>query len=145
MKKIFFIIAAVVAFVVSASAEIGQPQKVVTSGSGECWAAITNNTTCTFTNAIIDCTQQKDVCFQWTAALSNSGTTANTVTIKESCDKQNWETLTAFTMTPAGTTPVTVVTNITVGAAPYLLVYSINNANANTGYITNQTIRVFLK
>ena len=117
-------------------------QSAATSGA---YAAITNNTTAYPTNAIISAPAGKDVAIQFVSALSGAGTTANTVTIQESVDRENWMTLMAFTATPAGTTPVVVVTNLTIGAAPYLRVYSIANANANTGYITNYTIKANVK
>lgn len=129
-----------------AQAQLGSPAVVVTGGTTSgAYAAITNNTSAYPTNAIVDMTGKKDVCFSFVSELSDAGTTANTVSIYESVDKQNWELLTAFTVTPAGTTAKTVVTNIAVGASPYLKVYSIANANANTGFITNYTIRVFTK
>lgn len=118
---------------------------VVSGSSSGAYAAITNNTSAYPTNAIINAPQGKDVAIQFVSALSGAGTTANTVTIQESVDRENWMTLMAFTATPAGTTPVTVVTNLSIGAAPYLRVYSIANANANTGYITNYTVKVNVK
>jgi hypothetical protein len=146
MKKWILFAIAVAAFAFSAAAQIGAGQYVVVSGTTSgAYAAITNNTTAYPTNAIVDCTSKKDVCFAFVSALSDAGTTANTVTIYQSVDKQSWQQLTAFTATPAGTTAVTVVTNIAVGAAPYLKVYSIANANANTGYMTNYTIRAYVK
>ncbi len=148
MKKLTMIIGLLLAFTIPALAQIGAGQYVVVSGTTSgAYAAITNNTTAYPTNAIIDCTRsgQTSVAISWKAELSDAGTTANTITIQESVDKQNWETLTAFTMTPAGTTAATVVTNLTVGASPYLRIYSIANANANTGYMTNYTVRAYVK
>jgi hypothetical protein len=144
--KLIAIAAILAAFVAPASAQLGTPATVVrsavTSGS---YAAITNNTTAYPTNAVVDATGKKDVAVAFTSALSGAGTTANTVVLQQSVDRSNWITHTTFTATPAGTTPVTVITNLAVGALPYLRVYSINNASANTGYITNYTVKVFVK
>lgn len=148
MKTIkgFLCAAILVLAVITAQAQIGSPAVIVTSGSTSgAYAAITNNTTAYPTNAIVDCSGKKDVCFQFVSALSDAGTTANTVTTQMSVDKQNWVTHVLWGVTPAGTDSKVVVTNFAVGALPYLRVYSINNANANTGYITNYTIRVFTK
>lgn len=144
--KTFIALIAIVATAIVASAQLGNPQVVVTSGTTSgAYAAITNNTTAYPTNAIIDCSGKKDVAIAFVSSLSGAGTTANTVTIQQSVDRSNWQTLTAFTATPAGTTAVTVVTNLTVGAVPYLRIYSIANANANTGFITNYTVKASAK
>lgn len=135
---------------VSAAADVvrlqSNPSTVVESGvTPGAYAAITNNTAAYPTNAIIYASSAKDVAVQWKAELSGAGTTANTLTIQQSVDGLDWQTVKAIAMTPAGTTPVTVVTNITVGATPYLRVYSIANASGNTGYVTNYTIKAFVK
>lgn len=136
----------VLLFATLAQAQLGGGAVVVSSGlTSGAYAAVTNNTSAYPTNAIVDCSQQRDVSIQFTSALHDAGTTANTVVVQESVDKTNWETLLTFTATPAGTTPVTVVTNITVGASPFLRVYSIANANANTGHMTNYTIKAWVK
>lgn len=147
INKLKYALIGAVAFVaVAASAQLGNPTTVVISGTTSgAYAAITNNTTAYPTNAIVDCSKGKDVTIAFVGALSGAGTTANTVTLQQSVDKSNWQTLTAFTVTPAGTASVPVVTNLTIGAAPYIRVYSIANANGNTGFITNYTVKAFVK
>lgn len=127
-----------------ANAQLGNANTVVSSGVRESFAAITNNTSCTLTN-VIGTSGATSACFAFKGELSGAGTTANTITIQQSVDRVNWATLTAFPVTPAGATAVTVVTNLNIGAIPYLRVSSIANANANTGYITNYTVKVFIK
>ena len=129
----------------SAFGQIGGSQTIVSSGSGEWFGAITNNTSCSATNAIVDCTRQKDVLLVVKAQLSGAGTTANTVTVQQSLDRSNWTSLTAFTWTPAGATYVVTATNLTINAVPYIRVSSIANHTSNTGYITNYTVKAFVK
>jgi hypothetical protein len=147
MKTILKLAVAAIALTAfTAQAQLGAPQVVVRSAvSSGAYAAITNNTIAYPTNAIVEAPTQKDAAIAFTSELSGAGTTANTVVIQESVDRSNWETILTFTATPAGTTPVTVVTNLPIGALPYLRVYSIANANANTGYITNYTVKVRVK
>jgi len=127
----------------AAQAQLGQPSLIISSGTGAWTNYIAPSTTFT-TNAVVDCTTKKDVFLQWKAELNGAGTTANTLTIQGSADGSNWFTYGLLPMTPAGTTAVTVGTNMSVGALPYLRVRSIANA-ANTGSITNYTVRVFQK
>lgn len=150
MKKLLIILALSAA--VTAQAQIGAWQTTVKSYPvtvGETYFDITNNTACTFTNAIIRCQGGKDVAIQLTCALSDDGTTDNTITFQASVDGVNWAstgiTTAAFVLTPAGTAVATLVTNINVKAVNYLRVLSIANANANTGYITNYTVTAFVK
>lgn len=130
----------------AAQAQLGVPQLAVKSGTTSgAYAAITNNTSAYPTNAIIEVGKYQKCGIQLVAELSGAGTTANTVTIQQSLDRTNWVTHTAFTITPAGTTAGSVITNLDVSGIPYLRVYSIANANANTGYMTNYTIRAYPK
>jgi hypothetical protein len=144
--KLAIIAAALIIAAVNSQAQLGAPTITVRSASTSgAYAAVTNNTTAYPTNAIIDCSGRKDVSLAFLSELSGAGTTANTVVIQQSVDRSNWATHTTFTATPAGTTPVLVVTNLAVGGIPYLRIYSIANANANTGYITNYTVKAFAK
>jgi len=154
MKKLLIIIG--LATAVTANAQIGAVQTVVKSlpvTVGEVYFHITNNTSCTLTNAIIDCTGGKDVAIQYTQELSGAGTTANTVTLQASTDRVNWSTAadilggttTSFTITPAGTAVKTKVVNYTINGLNYLRVRTIANANANTGYTTNYFVVAFVK
>lgn len=145
MNKIKLLIGALALVATSALGQIGGSQQLVTSASGEWFGAITNNTSCTATNAIVDCSRQKDVLLVFRGQLSGAGTTANTITVEQSVDRVNWGALTAFTVTPAGTTYKIVATNLTINAVPYIRVSEIANANANTGYLTNYTIKAFVK
>lgn len=148
MKNLFAVLVVMAAMAVNSFAQLGNPNVLITSGtadSGETYKAITNNTANLFTNAIVDVSRRSSVVFAFTGALTGAGTTANTITVQQSVDRRSWSTLLAFTVTPAGTTPVTVVTNVNIGAIPYVRVSSIANASANTGFITNFTVRVFTK
>lgn len=121
-----------------------------TTDVSETYKAITNNTSCAFSYAIIDCTKGENVCIQIVASLSGAGTTANTLTLQGSVDKSDWAsnvpiTVPSIAWTPAGTAAVITVTNIPVIGIPYLRVATIANANANTGAITNYSVKYFVK
>lgn len=152
MNKLLIIIG--LATAVTAQAQIGAVQTVVKSYPvtvGEVYFDITNNTSCTLSSAIIDCTGGKDVAIQYTQELSGAGTTANTVTLQASTDRVNWSTAaeivsgTSFTITPAGTAVKTKVVQYTINGLNYLRVRTIANANANTGYTTNYSVVAFVK
>lgn len=145
LKQFAIGLIAVIAFTVTASAQLGTPPKLIASGSREAYAAITNNTSCSFTNAIIDATKGKDVYVWFSSELSGAGTTANTVTVQGSADKTTWVAYGAFTVTPAGTTRVVAGTNMAIGALPYVRVSAIANANGNTGFITNYSVTYLVK
>jgi hypothetical protein len=152
MKKTLLIIAALAAFGLTATAQIGAPATIITSGTGEAYAAITNNTSCTFTNAIIDCTKGTYVCLQLKAELHTTGTTANSMTLQGSNDKVNWSSSgtppfpPAIAWTPASTTAVITVTNISVQGMAYLRIRTLANANANTdSHMTNYTVKAWVK
>jgi hypothetical protein len=140
----WLVAALLLAATVNLQAQLGAPSTVVQGGVGAWTNSIAANSTYT-TNTLIDCTAKKDVAIQWAAELSGAGTTANTMVIQSSVDNSNWVTYVSLSMTPAGTTPVIVQTNLTVGAIPYLRVRSMANASANTGSITNYTVKVYNK
>lgn len=144
LKKIIAV-AALFLCVATAQAQLGVPSKVITSGAKEAYAAITNNTSCTFTNAILDVSKGKDATVWFSSALSGAGTTANTVTLQASNDKITWVAWGSFTVTPAGTTRTAAYTNTEVGGFQYLRVSAIANANANTGFITNYFVNYTVK
>lgn len=129
----------------------GGATTLITSGVGEAYAAITNNTSCTFTNAIIDCRDATYVCLQLKAALHTSGTTANSFTLQGSADMVNWTATTpldcpTIAWTPAGATAVVTTTNIPVKGLPYIRIATIANANGNTdSHLTNYTVKYFTK
>jgi hypothetical protein len=140
--KFLSVLLVVVSLAAQSHGQIGSVQSsVVSASSSGAYAAITNNTTAYPTNAVIELGRAKDVSIAFTSELSGAGTTANTVVLQQSVDRSSWITHTTFTVTPAGTTAATVVTNLSVGGLPFLRVYSIANANANTGYITNYTVK----
>lgn len=164
MKKIKTLVAAVavlalasVAFaadIVRVTGSPGSPVTIVQSGatdSGEVYAAITNGTTLTLTNAVIDCTGGKQVCVQVKAELHDAGATACTFTLQGSGDKVHWTATTPVTTpsivwTPNGTTAVVTVTNIPVNGIPYLRVRTIVNPAGNTdSYLTNYSVKYFVK
>lgn len=148
MKNTFkYIILAVALLlsVVTAQAQLGSPNRIITSGAKEAFSGITNNTSCTFTNAIMDVSKGQAVTVWFSSELNGAGTTANTVTLQASNDKTTWVSWGAFTVTPAGTTKTAAYTNTAVGGFQYLRVSSIANANANTGYITNYFVNYTVK
>jgi hypothetical protein len=144
LKKIA-IVAVIAMSATLSQAQLGTPSRVVVSGAKEAYAAITNNTSCAFTNAILDVSKGKDATVWFSSALSGAGTTANTVTLQASNDKTTWITWGSFTVTPAGTTRTATYTNTSLGGMQYLRVSSIANANANTGYITNYFVNYTVK
>jgi Flp pilus assembly protein TadG len=140
--KLLSVLLVIVAFAVQSYGQIGSVQSsVVSASTSGAYAAITNNTTAYPTNAVIELGKATSVAIAFNSELSGAGTTANTVVLQQSVDRSHWITHTSFTVTPAGTTEATVVTNLSVGGLPFLRVYSIANANANTGYITNYTVK----
>jgi hypothetical protein len=144
MKALIQLLLVAAFLVTTASAQLGAPS-VVVAGTYPQWTnAIVANSTYT-TNAVIDCTRSRYVNLVWKAELSGAGTTANTLVVQQSVDNSNWATYQSYSMTPAGTTAVIVSTNLDVAAIPYLRVRSIANASANTGAITNYTVKVFQK
>ena len=145
IKYTLALVALLAATLLPASAQLGTPSTLITSGVNEAYAGITNNTSCAFTNAIIDLRGKTSVALGVKAALDAAGTTANTITVQQSIDRVNWTGMMTFTQTPAGTTPVITVTNLSVGGVPYIRVSAIANANANTGAITNYTVKYSAK
>ena len=148
INKLFSAVLAVVALLacaVSAQAQIGGAQTPVYSSSGEWWAAITNNTVCASTNSIIDCSRGKSLALSWTAELSAAGTTANTLVTELSGDRINWVAGPKISLTPAGTAATTALTNMTMDAYNWMRIRWITNASGNTGYVTNYTVKAYVK
>jgi hypothetical protein len=146
MRKIIGIIGLSAALVAaSAMAEVG----TISFGIG---TRITNNVTMTAAGAIgaaVDIRGQDNCGLMLKMAGSEAGTGAVTVTLARSPDNVNWETTPRFTFIAAlnGTTAVVAYTNLpaaTIGAAGYLKVISIANADANaTG--TNASLTLVKK
>jgi hypothetical protein len=146
MKRALLIIGALVVLALGAQAQIGvgSGMTLLTSGVGGWTNSIEPSQTCTVTDSIIDVPRQKELCIQIKAELSDSGTTACGFTLQNSVDRSNWKNMAAVAWTPAGTSAVTTVTNFTVNATPYVRLNTIVNG-ANTGNITNYTVKIFSK
>lgn len=109
---------------------------IITAGSGEWPARITNSTAITSTNAIFNSSGGKEMCFQLSTKLDAAGTANISVGIFQSVDGNKWQVLRAVGIAANGNTEVTLVTNVTVNAANYFRFY-ITNAEATsmiTGY-----------
>lgn len=104
----------------------------------------TNNVAATATNTYanqfrIDVPKAEYVELYISAAFSASGPAPQNLrfSIAQGADETTFETNNtyAFNLTGNGTTPVNLITNITVGAVPYLKIQSAGNTNA--AYATN--------
>lgn len=108
----------------------------------------TNNLAATSTNSsvgvLIEATRSANVVFQPIFKLDGAGTTAVTFVLDQSADNANWISGThSITVTPAGTSTVSVSTNISVGAVGFLRLNQIRNPNASA--ITNLTFKYATK
>lgn len=119
----------------------GVPPGVIGGSWPGAYAAITNNTIAYPTNAYWYLPNAREVNVQVAASLSAAGSTPNGILIYESVDGVKWQMRYSFVWTPNGTTEVVFNTNL-VNIAPWVRVYSISNANANTGYVTNYSVKI---
>jgi hypothetical protein len=92
-------------------------------------ASATTNTTAVA--PVIDASQAHEFSLQVVGSLAGAGTTAVVYTVARSLDQTNWITAFTLSVTPAGTTPVTVATNVSAQAYPYWKVTQIANGSAN--------------
>lgn len=151
MKKTLLIVAALAVFATAAQAQLGTGgtagRTLIQNGVGDWTATIATGTAVTSTTTIIDCTKQKEVCLQWRqTATTGSGTADNTMVVQASVDRVNWVTAWTPVLAPSGTagTFTQMQTNISVGAIPYIRVYSITTG-ANTVALTNYSVKYGMK
>lgn len=88
--------------------------------------------TLTCTN-VIPLTKYDEVALQFTGVMNTnlSGVGTITLTFQQSLDKSNWFTFATWAFQSNAQTPVTVTTNINVGAIGYVKLLSIANACTN--------------
>ena len=96
-------------------------------------------------NAVVDVRRAEYVAFELRANATAAGTGAITANCFYSLDGVNTVAGTGFTLGIAknGTNFVTALTNVNVGAYPYVIVSSITNAS--TGIATNITLKASIK
>jgi hypothetical protein len=111
-----------------------QSRLVYSPQSAIAFTSITNNTTVTLTNIVMDVRKQAKVAVQ-TSAVSVASNTDNVVyTITRSVDGTTYETTgTTITVASTGTTAAVTVTEIDCKGAGYLKLHSIQNASASVG------------
>ena len=81
----------------------------------------------------------KDLGLQWNVQASGASTSNAIATVAKSIDGRNWDTLATFTLAASGTTPVSVSTNYTVNAIPWVRVVVTTTAIAPAG-LTNTSL-----
>ena len=122
----------------------------VTNGSSLAWTGMngpTNAIAATTTNtcaSVVALTKYDEVAIELTGKLVGAGTSAINSTWSVSSDGSNFTAARyVISLTAAGTTTQTWVTNLNVGAVGYLRLDTIGNANATAA--TNVAVRVWVK
>lgn len=93
----------------------------------------------TSSNAAIPAVKGKNLAIQVTGQLTGAGTTATTVLLDYSLDNSVWVNYpSGISLTPAGTTQTSTITNIDTGAIRFFRVRSVQIGSANA--CTNLTI-----
>lgn len=69
------------------------------------------------------------VSLQCVAALANIGSSNLTITVQQSVNRTNWHTLATMLLAMNGTNQASYLTNLSVGAIPWLRVSTFVNAN----------------
>lgn len=130
MKRLLLVLGLLVA--VNASAQLS----CVT-----CLDGGTNNIAATTTNSYSFSyhVRGSQISVQPVFKLTGAGTTALVFVLDTSLDNSNWKTSAhRIGLAAAGTTSVTTISNITVGAIGYVRLASVENDNANA--VTNLTV-----
>lgn len=142
MKSFFKIVALAVA-VVAASVQHAPAQQLTTATT---WTeAASGTSTSNLTTVVIDCSQQRNICVQWTFNLGGAGTSINGLRFMPLVDRNlaaqsSVDLSGGFVMAIAanGTTAVNVRTNFdTLGYRYLALAYSTNgNAQVSTNSLS---------
>jgi len=106
----------------------------------------TNNVAATTTNTYnvaITPAKANNLAVMYQFKLTSSGTSATAATFQRSVDNSTWESAFSLPGTAAGTTVVTVTTNIPTGAYGYYRLNTVTNGNANA--MTNVTVKYSVK
>ena len=124
------------------------------SASAQNWTRIidptgtSNNVAAASTNSYLltlDATDQLNVGFCYSAKCVATNSTTTTITFDSSIDASLWQSNAyTFTIAQSGTTPVTLVTNVSVGGVNYLRLNSIGNPGS-VGALTNITFQYSAK
>lgn len=70
-----------------------------------------------------------NVALQCVASLANIGTSNITITVQQSVNRTNWHTAATMLLAGSGTNRVSYLTNLNVGAIPWMRVSTFVNAN----------------
>lgn len=130
-----------VAFVpLSAKAQAATDDGALPFLSNATFAATSTNATWASSNYVFAPVRSSAITLQTTLKLTGAGTTAIVLKFDSSVDRVKWATGThSVTITPAGTSEVTDVENVTIGAIPYLRLSSVENPNSATA--TNVAVK----
>lgn len=130
-----------VAFVpLSAQAQSATDDGVLPFASNASFAATSTNATWASSNYVAAPVRSSAITLQTTLKLTGAGTTAIVLKFDSSVDRVKWMTGThSVTITPAGTSEVTDVENVTIGAIPFLRLSSVENPNSAAA--TNITVK----
>lgn len=130
-----------VAFVpLSAKAQAATDDGALPFISNATFAATSTNATWASSNYVFAPVRSSAITLQTTLKLTGAGTTAIVLKFDSSVDRVKWATGThSVTITPAGTSEVTDVENVTIGAIPYLRLSSVENPNSATA--TNVAVK----
>lgn len=146
MKKYISLFAILLAAAFTVQAEVGMVSFGITNTIGK------DATTSVNLGSALSVTGQDNIGLMLKTAGSEAGTGLVTITFARSPDNVNWETSPRFTWVNSlnGVTPVVGYTNIpssVIGAAGYIKVVSIVNADANVNgtnsalYLVKKTIK----
>jgi len=132
IKAVFLGIITLAALTIAVQGQTRYVNETVWGGAGTLInAAFTTNL-----NLTIDCRKAEYVSLQLSMSHTAAGTDAQTVVLQKSNDGTTWATsadtqgYVSWIITPAGATPVSYITNITMGGVGYLRLTSIANGHA---------------
>ena len=143
MKKFTALFLAVAGLLFAGIAQAQYSLNTTTYNGGTAnFAAATTNAA--LTAPVLSFTRATYGTVQISLKLDGSGTSAVVFQFDESLDNTNWVPLTrSISVTPAGTTAVSALSNLTIGGAGYLRLRYIGNPNASN--ITNLTMKYSYK